>query len=447
MEMPNLGLAGPTLAAIPSYSAYYEQLAQHRTIVSYDARGFGRSAARQFRHSEVTHLSELRAVVETVGDEPLTLVASLHAGITAMHYAAQHPDRVERLILFQCFLTDATFHAATSITAMRAVLERDFHTYVASVLGNYRLPTPDAADTIADVWERHADGRNYLTWTESTRGTSAEDVLDRLPEVVVLHREESRIPPIAFSEELAARIPGTQLQVLTSDAPFLPWGDTEEAVAAVVGTPVHHAPAEAIRSILIHGCGSLHGPDRPLRRCRGTRPAARARTPHERRPSSTRRHGDQDDGRRLHGLVHLGLGGVGCLHRDAASPHRSLRPNETPIRIRVGINAGEPIEENDDLYGTAVIQAARVMGLADGGQILVTDTVRNLVAGKAYPFSDPRHARLERLRGAGTAGRDGVAGLIGAPTSKAEREDAAQGRGRAMLTEWYSPQSRLAETD
>jgi class 3 adenylate cyclase len=61
---------------------------------------------------------------------------------------------------------------------------------------------------------------------------------------------------------------------------------------------------------------------------------------------------------------------------------------ETPIRIRVGINAGEPIEEDDDLYGTAVIQAARVMGLADGGQILVTDTVRNLVAGKDYRFSD-----------------------------------------------------------
>jgi class 3 adenylate cyclase len=61
---------------------------------------------------------------------------------------------------------------------------------------------------------------------------------------------------------------------------------------------------------------------------------------------------------------------------------------ETPIRIRVGINAGEPIEEDDDLYGTAVIQAARVMGKADGGQVLVTDTVRNLVAGKDYRFHD-----------------------------------------------------------
>jgi adenylate cyclase len=55
---------------------------------------------------------------------------------------------------------------------------------------------------------------------------------------------------------------------------------------------------------------------------------------------------------------------------------------ETPIRIRVGINAGEPIEEDDDLYGASAIRAARVMGQAEGGEILVTDVVRQLVDGK-----------------------------------------------------------------
>ena len=55
---------------------------------------------------------------------------------------------------------------------------------------------------------------------------------------------------------------------------------------------------------------------------------------------------------------------------------------ETPLRIRVGINAGEPLEEDDDLYGTAVIRAARVMGEAPGGEVLVADIVRQLVAGR-----------------------------------------------------------------
>ena len=69
--------------------------------------------------------------------------------------------------------------------------------------------------------------------------------------------------------------------------------------------------------------------------------------------------------------------------------------SETPIRIRVGINAGEPIEEGDDLYGASVIRAARVMGQADGGEILVTNVVRELVEGKEYVFGDRGEADLK----------------------------------------------------
>ena len=58
------------------------------------------------------------------------------------------------------------------------------------------------------------------------------------------------------------------------------------------------------------------------------------------------------------------------------------------MSIRIGINAGEPIEEDDDLFGTSVIATARIAAKADGGQILVSDVVRQLVAGKGFLFSD-----------------------------------------------------------
>ncbi len=61
---------------------------------------------------------------------------------------------------------------------------------------------------------------------------------------------------------------------------------------------------------------------------------------------------------------------------------------EEPIKVRVGLNAGEPIAEDDDLFGTAVNRAARITAKAEGGQILTSDTVRGLVAGKKFPFSD-----------------------------------------------------------
>ncbi len=61
---------------------------------------------------------------------------------------------------------------------------------------------------------------------------------------------------------------------------------------------------------------------------------------------------------------------------------------EEPIRVRVGLNAGEPIAEEDDLFGTAVNLAARIAAKAEGGEILTSDTVRGLVAGKKFLFSD-----------------------------------------------------------
>ena len=68
---------------------------------------------------------------------------------------------------------------------------------------------------------------------------------------------------------------------------------------------------------------------------------------------------------------------------------------EVPLRIRIGINAGEPIAEDDDLFGTAVIVAARVAAQASGNEILTTDVVRQLVAGKDYLFHDRGIAPLK----------------------------------------------------
>ncbi|TMG21050.1 MAG: hypothetical protein E6H97_13765, partial [Chloroflexi bacterium] len=55
-----------------------------------------------------------------------------------------------------------------------------------------------------------------------------------------------------------------------------------------------------------------------------------------------------------------------------ANPHRKLR-------IRIGINTGEVVEEAGDIFGAAVNMAARVAGKAKGGQVLVSEVVRQLV--------------------------------------------------------------------
>jgi class 3 adenylate cyclase len=58
------------------------------------------------------------------------------------------------------------------------------------------------------------------------------------------------------------------------------------------------------------------------------------------------------------------------------------------LKVRIGINAGEPVAEDDDLFGASVITAARIAAKADGGVVLVANVVRELVAGKGFLFHD-----------------------------------------------------------
>jgi class 3 adenylate cyclase len=76
--------------------------------------------------------------------------------------------------------------------------------------------------------------------------------------------------------------------------------------------------------------------------------------------------------------------------QQAFASHNLKPQSEVPheLRIRIGINAGEPIAEDDDLFGTAVTTASRIQSLAKGGEILVSDVVRQLVAGKGFMFDD-----------------------------------------------------------
>jgi class 3 adenylate cyclase len=59
-----------------------------------------------------------------------------------------------------------------------------------------------------------------------------------------------------------------------------------------------------------------------------------------------------------------------------------------PLSVRVGLNAGEPIEEEGDLFGATVILASRIAAKSEGGEILVSDNVRSLSAGKGFLFAD-----------------------------------------------------------
>jgi class 3 adenylate cyclase len=71
--------------------------------------------------------------------------------------------------------------------------------------------------------------------------------------------------------------------------------------------------------------------------------------------------------------------------------------SEIPLGVYIGLNAGEPIAEDEDLFGTSVDLAARICDFADAGQILASDVVRQLVAGKQYLFTDHGHSDIRGM--------------------------------------------------
>ncbi len=80
---------------------------------------------------------------------------------------------------------------------------------------------------------------------------------------------------------------------------------------------------------------------------------------------------------------------VKCATRVQSEITKHVRENaDRPIRIRVGIAAGEPVERHNDLFGVTVQLAARLCSHAEAEQILVSNVVAELCAGKILAFED-----------------------------------------------------------
>jgi class 3 adenylate cyclase len=79
--------------------------------------------------------------------------------------------------------------------------------------------------------------------------------------------------------------------------------------------------------------------------------------------------------------------------QQAFAAHNEVHAREQ-VMLRIGINAGEPVAEGDDLFGTAVQLAARVCARAEPGEVLTSDVVRQLVAGKGFLFADDGEADI-----------------------------------------------------
>ena len=77
----------------------------------------------------------------------------------------------------------------------------------------------------------------------------------------------------------------------------------------------------------------------------------------------------------------------------AFAAHTESMPE--PLHVRVGLNTGEPIEEDGDLFGSTVIMASRIAAKAGAGEILIPEPLRHLLTGKSYVYADRGETMLK----------------------------------------------------
>ena len=73
--------------------------------------------------------------------------------------------------------------------------------------------------------------------------------------------------------------------------------------------------------------------------------------------------------------------------RDSLAEHNA-RDDTLPVRVRMGLNAGEAVQEEDDFFGTTVQLAARVCDKAGEGEVFITDNVRELSKAQGIGFEE-----------------------------------------------------------
>jgi adenylate cyclase len=90
---------------------------------------------------------------------------------------------------------------------------------------------------------------------------------------------------------------------------------------------------------------------------------------------------------------------VACAQAIQSEIDRTFAEASPPIRVRIGVHTGDALHASDHFYGTTVHYAARVASSALGGEVLVSNLVRELVAGAGITFRESRDVELKGLDG------------------------------------------------
>jgi len=403
----NGGFAIELIWEEPAISACMSRLASFSRVITFDPRGFGSSGRVDPSAVPAVQawMDDLGTVMDTVGSERAALLSWGESAMAAMLFAATYPQRVSSLVLVNAYARYLRNEEcpwglrADLLAAYVAVIQDAWGTgLVTETLAPSMVRTDDARRR----WARAERLSASPDATAIPRAFLASDVTQILsaiqaPTLVISRQGDRHVRP-EHSRYIASRIPGAKLVELPGDDNFLFAGRPEEVLDEVQEFVTGIRPAPVLDRVLatvvftdIVG-STEHARKLGDRRWRETLNGY---------DELVRRQLERFRGRHVKSM---GDGTLATFDGPARAIECARAIAETVkglgLDIRAGLHTGEVEARGEDVAGIAVHIAARVSELAVAGEVLVSRTVTDLVAGSGIEFEDRGDHQLKGIPGA-----------------------------------------------
>ena len=390
---------------LPAFRHYCERLAEFTRLILFDKRGYGMSDRVPGATTLEERMDDIRAIMDAVGSERAAIIGESEGGPLALLFAAAHPERTTALILQGAEVRERTDEE----WPWGEATEAEHEAHMASLPERWGQGTGiwDIAPSVSGTeWARAWRARVQIT---AATPIAAEafmrmafdiDVREIVPTInvptLVVHATGDRVCHIENGRFLARNIPGARLVELPTDD-HVPWFDPEPTIAEIreflTGTREAASPNRVLVTILFTDMVT----STELAASLGDR---RWRDLLEQHHAAVRQELARFDGREVD------TAGDGFF-ATFDGPARAVRcaqaivaaAGSLGIDLPAGLHTGEVEVLGDKVAGIAVNIGARIAAEAGPGEVLVSSTVRDLVAGSGIVFVEHGPATLKGIEG------------------------------------------------
>ena len=403
----NLVFAPPFVSNIenywdePEFARWLLRLGSYARVVMFDKRGTGMSD----RVAEVPGLDErmddLRAVMDAVGMERAALMGVSEGGPLTALFAATYPERVDALVLYGSFARFASWLPTDEALAQ-------FLDYVEQAWGtggSLPLFAPTCGNDPAFVrwWGRFERlGASPASASALMRMNSQIDISGIVPTIrvptLVIHRTEDVTINVEGGRYLAEHIPGARYIELPGKDHILFVGDNAGEIADAIqefltGSRVPVPVDRVLATVLFTDIVGSTEKAAALGDSRWRNLLDKHHATIRSNLARFRGHEVKTTGDGILATFDGPARGVRC----ACAVAEEIRP--LGIDVRAGLHTGECEMMGDDVGGIAVHIGARVASLAGAGEVLVSRTVKDLVADSGLRFTDRGSQALKGVPG------------------------------------------------